>query len=133
MAMHADTHEQSSVASIVGGIMEDGRRLFVDQLNLFKVEIKHDLQQTGRALIPLILGVVVLIPASFLLAMGVAHGLTALFPQLPLWAAYVIVGCLVAAVGIGLALWGKSILANLRPVDTALKGLQENVQWKTKN
>jgi len=133
MAMHVDTHEESSVASLVGGLMEDARRLFVDQLNLFKVEVKHDLQQTGQALIPLILGIVVMVPASFLFAMGLAHGLTALFPQLPLWASYLLVGFVVAAIGTGLALWGKSILANLRPVDTALKGLQENVQWKTKN
>ena len=133
MAMHVDTHEETSVASLLGGIMEDARRLFVDQLNLFKVEIKHDLQQTSQALIPIILGIVVLVPAAFLLGMGAAHGLTALVPQVPLWGSFLIIGSLVGGVGIGLALWGKSILVNLRPVDTALTGLEENVQWKTKN
>jgi hypothetical protein len=133
MAMHVDTHEETSVASLLGGIMEDARRLFVDQLNLFKVELKHDLQQTIQALIPIILGIVSLVPAAFLLAMGAAHGLTALVPEVPLWASFLIVGSLVGGVGVGLALWGKSILVNLRPVDTALKGLEENVQWKTKN
>jgi hypothetical protein len=134
MATHVDTHEETSVASLVGGLMEDARRLFVDQLNLFKVELKHDLQQMGQALIPIVFGIVSMVPATFLFAMGLAHGLTALFPDhVPLWASFLIVGSVVAGVGIGLAFWGKSILANLRPVDTALKGLQENVQWKTKN
>jgi len=102
-------------------------------MNLFKVEVKHDLQQTGSALIPIAIGMVILLPASFLLAMGAAHGLVALVPDLPLWGSYFLVGLVIAAVGIGLALWGKTILANVKPVDTALKGLQENVQWKTKN
>jgi len=133
MAMHVDSREEAPVSSLVGGIMEDARRLFVDQMNLFKVEVKHDLQQTGSALIPIAIGMVILLPASFLLAMGAAHGLVALVPDLPLWGSYFLVGLVIAAVGIGLALWGKTILANVKPVDTALKGLQENVQWKTKN
>jgi len=133
MAMQLESEQEAPVSSLVGGIVHDARKLLVEQLTLFKVEFKHDLQQTGLALIPLALGVVILLVALTLLGMGASHGLAAAMPNLTLWGAYLIVGAIVAVAGTLLTLWGKSMLAAVQPVDTALKGLEENVKWKTKN
>lgn len=125
---------EPAVTSLLGGIVEDAKRLMVEQLTLFQVEIKNDLKSTVRAVIPLIAGAIVLLPACLLLGMSAAYGLCAAFPDLPLWAGFAIIGGSVLLIRSGLVLWGTLALnsVSLTP-DTALKGLKENIQWKTKN
>jgi len=131
MAIQPETHEPP-VSQIVSGIVQDAKKLFTDQLTLFKVEIKHDVERATHALIPLAIGMAVIIPALFLLGMAASHGLSEA-AHMPLWGAYLIVGLAVAIIGTALCMWGKSMLAEVKPVNTALKGLEENVTWKTKN
>jgi len=133
MAVHLETEHEAPVSTLVGGIVEDARKLIVDQFTLFRVELKHDLQKLQSAIIPLVIGVAVMPAAIFMLGMGGAHLLSALAPALPLWASYLIIACVIGGVGVGLVLWGKSLLTTVKPMDTALKGLEENVTWKTKN
>jgi len=133
MAMQVESEQDAPMSSLVGGIVHDARKLLVEQLTLFKVEFKHDLRQTGLALIPLALGMVILLVALVLLGIGASQYLAVVVPSLPLWGAYLAVGGIIAVAGTLLTLWGKSMLAAVQPVDTALKGLEENVKWKTKN
>jgi len=133
MTMHVETQQDPAFSTLVTGIVEDAKRLLVNQLTLFKVELSNDLHRAIYALIPLALGAVVVLTALILLGIGAAQGLCAAIPTLPPWSGYVIVGGVVALVGVLLAIWGVSILAALKPADTALKGLEENLQWKMKN
>jgi len=133
MAMQVESQQDAPVSSLVGGIVQDAQKLLVEQMTLFQVELKHDLQRTWLALIPLVIGLAVMLTALFLLGMGASHYLCTAMPALPLWGGYVAVGVIVAIAGILLSLWGKSMLTAVKPVDTALKGLEENVTWKTKN
>jgi hypothetical protein len=62
-----------------------------------------------------------------------SHFLSWQGPEVPLWAGFTIMGAAVAIPGASLILWGKAMLAQISVTpDTALKGLKENLQWKTK-
>ncbi len=124
---------EPAVTSLLGGIVDDAKRLLVEQLTLFQVEIKNDLKNTVRAIVPLIAGAFVLLPACLLLGMAASYGLCAAFPDLPLWAGFTIIGSSILLIGAALVLWGTLALKSLSLTpDTALKGLKENIQWKTK-
>jgi len=133
MATQFESDSQADVPTLVGGIVQDARELFVEQMTLFQVEIKNDFQRTLWALAPLVLGLVAILPGLILFGMGGAQFLCWLVPEMPLWVGFALVGGLILLAGAVLILWGKSMLANvsLTP-DTALKGLKENIQWKTK-
>jgi len=134
MATETETNSDVSMSSLIGGIVQDARELFVEQMTLFQVEIKNDLRRILAAAVPLVIGVSVLLPGLILLGMAAAHFLHWAFPEMPLWLGFASVGGLIVVAGVLLVLWGKSMLASvsLTP-DTALKGLKENIQWKTKN
>jgi hypothetical protein len=133
MASPTVSEHDASVATLVGGILQDARELVVEQMTLFQVEIKNHVHRTLTGFIPLGIGLAIALTALFLLGAGGAHFLCWQWPDLPLWAGFTIVGVVVAIAGASLVLWGKSMLdeVSLTP-DTALKGLKENLQWKTK-
>jgi uncharacterized membrane protein YqjE len=113
--------------------VNDARDLFVEQVTLFKVEFKNDMQRTWMALVPLAIGLLVILIGLLVVGEGAALLFSAYMPQLPLWVGYVVVGGSIVVIGILLSLWGKSKLTAIKPLDSTVKGLEENVTWKTKN
>jgi len=133
MSTHVEPDSDTRVSSLVSGILQDAKQLFVQQMTLFQVEIKNDVRRTIKALIPLLAGVVVLFVAVLILAHSVAHFLSWYFPDLPLWGGLAIVGGVICLVGIGLLLWSTLALSNVNPLpEKSMEGLKENIQWKTK-
>lgn len=133
MATQVAAEANTGVSTLLGGIVQDARRLITEQLTLFQVEIKHDVNRTIRAIIPLVGGAMLLLPACLMLGVAAALGISAAW-ELPLWAGFLILGGAFALLG-GVAIaWGATALksVHLTP-DTALTALKENLQWKTKN
>jgi hypothetical protein len=125
--------EEPRVTTLLSGIVQDIRQLFVQQMTLFQVEVKNDVRRVLAACIPIAAGAGACAMAVILLAVGAAHFLSWKFPDLPLWGSFVIVGSSVLALGLILVLWGKSKLDSFNPLpDQTLDGLKENLQWKTK-
>lgn len=134
MANQLESDTEAGVGTLIGGIVQDARDLLLEQMKLFQVEVKNDIRRTTAALIPLVAGLGVLFAGLVLLGVGGAYLLCWAAPDLPLWAGFGIVGGLTVGVGAVLVLWAKSMLDKINPVpETALKGLKENMQWKTKN
>ena len=133
MGSPVESEPEVGVASLVGGIVQDARNLLEEQMSLFQVEIKNHVRQTLTAFIPLLIGVAIALTALSLLGAGGAYYLSWQWPVLPIWAGFTIMGTIVAIAGAALIFWGKSMLnqVSLTP-DTALEGLKENLQWKTK-
>lgn len=129
-----ETPPEEGVSTLVGGIVQDARKLLVEQLTLFQVEIKNDVHRTLKAMVPLLAGVVVVLTGVFLLGISGANLLCWALPDLPLWAGFAIVGVIIMAAGAALIYWAKSMLDSVSPLvpDTAMKALRENLQWKTK-
>jgi len=136
-------HHDEGLATLVSGIIHDTRQLLAEQLALFQAEIKSDIQRALHAAVPLIAGVVVLVPGLFLLTMAAAYGLCWLFPDLPTWAGFAIVGAAITALGGILVAVGLSMLKSINPMpEKALHELKENlavlgeqkenVQWQMK-
>jgi hypothetical protein len=133
MATEFETEAQPQVSSLIAGIVQDARQLIVEQLTLFQVEIKNDVRRLLIAIIPLIAGAIVGFAGLLILLMGAAYFVCWAIPDLPLWGGFAAIGGFIVAVAAGLLFWGKTKLSNISPLpDTALEGLKENLQWKTK-
>jgi len=133
MATEVESNGEAGVTTLISGIVQDARELFVEQMTLFQVEIKNDIRRAFTGLAPLAIGAGVSLIAVIVLAIGTAHLIAWGFPQMPLWVAFGLTGGALAIVGAGLVVWGISILEKIHGTpDTALKALKENLQWKTK-
>lgn len=134
MATQIENDSDVSVATLVGGIVQDARKLLVEQMTLFQVEVKNDIRRTTSALMPLIAGLGVILSGVVLLGIAGANFIVWADPELPFWLAYAIIGGIFAVAGGALVFVAKSMLNSVHSTpDTALKGLKENIQWKTKN
>lgn len=119
---------------LLSGIVSDGEELVKEQFDLFKEELKQEMRDARRALMPVLAGAGVLGLAVVLVCFGLVHLLyVAAAPQLPLWACFAIVAAVLGvAGGIALAV-GIQRLNELTPVaDESIEELKENVRWLTK-
>jgi len=133
MATEVESNGEVGVSTLIRGIVQDARELFVEQMTLFQVEIKNDIHRAIAGLAPLILGAGVLAVAVILLGIGTSHLVAWAVPEIPLWGGFGIVGGTFAVAGGILVMWGISKLEKVHGTpDTALKALKENLQWKTK-
>src|SRR5207249_4625874 len=122
MATQTESASDVGVTTLIGGIVHDARELFLEQMNLFQVEIKNDVHRTTAALAPLLGGLGVVLAGFVLLEIGGANFLVWAAPALPHWLAYTLVRSATMMVCALLAFWGKSQLDTISPTpDTALK------------
>jgi hypothetical protein len=132
MATDMQTGSEPSMASLVKGVIDDVQHLTKQQFELLKQELKEDMTKTGHAMLPMVIGLVVALIGALLLGHALALGLHALFPQLPLWAAYLIVGGAITGLGVALVLMGLAKFRTFNPLpDRSLDALKENVQCLT--
>jgi hypothetical protein len=134
MATDLGEHDsQAGVSTLVSGIIQDARQLFVQQLTLFQVELKNDFRRTLEVCIPMICGVLVCFVAAITLDIGAGFLLSWVWEMQP-WAGLLIAGFATLLLGIALIWWGKSKFDtfSLLP-EKSVEGLKENLQWKTKS
>lgn len=133
MATDLRNSSDNSVTSLVKGIVDDAQELLKQQFTLLKVEVRQDLRQTGEAVFSLVLGLVVLFIGTILLSVALVHLLYWAFPTVPLWVWFLVVGGLITGAGLGLGYFGLQRFRSFNPLpDQTLKGLEENLEWKTK-
>jgi VIT1/CCC1 family predicted Fe2+/Mn2+ transporter len=118
-----------SMATLVGGIIQDAQRLVRQEVALARREMQVELDKAKGASVALAIG------AGLAMLGGVFLGLTVVFllhepGGLPLWASFLIVGGVLAIGGaIGLFAGIQQVRTiSLVPPQTA-ETLQENVQW----
>lgn len=127
------TDSSLGLTPLVAGIVEDAQTLISQQLSLFQSEIKEDLDRTKAAAIPLAAGAAVCLLAGFFLLMMVVRLMMKEWPQLPEYAAYGIVGGVLATIGAALLIFGFVLIDKVNLLSSkAVKALKENLQWKTK-
>ena len=132
MATHVETDNGPGLTSLVSGIINDGQELIKQQLHLFSVELKNDLKRTRDASIPLVIGGVVAGMGAFFLFVTAALWINWQW-TLPDWVGFSIVTVIFLVAGAILVIMGKSRFDAFNPLpDKSMKGLEENVQWKTK-
>jgi len=132
MANDLRTESESSVTSLVTGIINDAQRLIEQQLKLFREEIREDLHKTKEASTFLGVGLAVCFLGAMALVLMVPLLLSWVWPALPLWGSFAIVGGVLALVGGGLVYTAVKQFESFNPLpDQSVEGLKENVQWQT--
>jgi len=120
---------ESSMTGLVAGIIDDVQRLMGQQLKLFRREVQDDVAKVLEAMILLGVGAAAAVVAGILVAFGIAHWMSAAFPNLPLWACYSIVGGVLAVLGGALLIAGTRLLDSFNPLpDESAEAMKENVQ-----
>jgi hypothetical protein len=129
MAQDSSPRSETSVATLIGGIVNDAKDLLINEFTIAKLEIQQEMRKTKAAALAFAVGAGVIgIGGLFLLLMCV-HGLAALL-DIPLWGSYGIVGGLLLLVGVILLVRGKHTAEQIDvvPPKTA-STLRDNAQW----
>jgi len=127
-----ETRNDTSLAQLVGGILTDVQELTRKQIELFKVEIRDNVEKAKGIGALFAVGVATATVACILLGIAAALGLMAIFPSLPGWAAYGIVALILAAVaGVLFGVCKQQLDSFSVLPKQAVEALEENLEWKT--
>jgi hypothetical protein len=129
MAQDSSPRSETSVATLIGGIVNDAKDLLINEFTIAKLEIQQEMRKTKAAALAFSVGAGVIgIGGLFLLLMCV-HGVAVLL-DIPLWGSYGIVGGLLLLVGVILLVRGKHTAEQIDviPPKTA-STLRDNAQW----
>jgi len=129
MPDHVQTESPPSVASLVGGIIEDVQRLMQQELRLARRELQTEWDKAKVAAMSILVGMTVCLLGGVFLGSMLVYLLHEL-AGLPLSGAYGIVGVILAAIG-GILFYTGSKKAgevSVVPPQTA-ETMRENVQW----
>jgi hypothetical protein len=122
---------EPSMASLVGGIVNDAQTLIKQEMALAKREVTDELHKARDAAIALGIGIGLTAVGSLLLSLMLVYLLQwASSERLTLWACYGIVGAALMVVGGGLLFLGKrrAGAVHLMPEQT-MATMKDNVEW----
>lgn len=109
-----------SLTQLLTGIMSDAQQLAVQHFALFRSEIQRDLATTREALIAVGLGASLCTVGGLVLCHMLAHLVQFVFPVIPLWGSYGIVGGVTMLAGAIPLVIGVSRLRNLNPLSEGI-------------
>lgn len=135
MSMYTSEHKAApadpSIASLLSGVVNDVQRLLKQHMELFRHEIREDINKTKRGVVAFaVAGVLALIGAAFLLTFLI--GLLAwAVPAIPWWGWAGILGAVAAMSALGLVMAGKKSITSIG-VDQTAAEIKEDIQWLKK-
>jgi uncharacterized membrane protein YqjE len=91
--------EDTSLSTLLGGIVSDVQQLMEDHLKLLKLEMQDDLQKSKNAMIPMAIGAGLMLAACMLMMVLLIGWLAWLVPEIPWygWAGLLAIG--IACIG----------------------------------
>jgi hypothetical protein len=127
----AETGREPTVTELVSGIADDTRRLFQQQYQLFRAEIREDFRRTKSAVKYMSIGGFAAAAGTLFLVVAIPLFINWLF-DLPSFAGWAIAGGALLIAG-AIALYaGKRIFEKNNPLpDKSLNALEENLSWIT--
>lgn len=124
---------EPSVAQLVTGIVDDAQELMRQQIALFKHELRKDLKEAKRVSISFAVSCLLGGTAVLLLSFMLVYLVNWLWPAVPAWVGFGIIGALYAVICISLFFFAKEKLEDMAPLsDEALNATKENLQWTRK-
>jgi hypothetical protein len=118
---------ERSIAALLSDLARDTSFLIRQEMALAKAEIAKAVANLGTGVGLLVAGALVAFVGLIFLCLAAVYALTLVLPN---WAAALIVGGVVLALGVGLALIGKRTLSGdkLMPRRT-LRSLKDDAEW----
>jgi hypothetical protein len=124
--------QHQSMTELVSGIVSDAERLFRQQIDMVRAEFKEDVRHTRQIAQYMGIGIGLCALGVGMLIVALVHLLNWIFPALPLWACWAIIGGLALVAGVVAVYVGARILAKNNPLpDKSFQALEENVSWIT--
>jgi hypothetical protein len=129
MAQDSSPRSETSVATLIGGIVNDAKDLLLNEFTIAKLEMQQELRKTKSAALAFAVGAGVIGIGGLFLVLMCVHGLVVLL-DIPLWGSYGLVGGLLFVVGAILLVRGKQTAEQIDviPPKTA-STLRDNAQW----
>jgi len=129
MAQDTSPRSEASVATLIGGIVNDAKDLLIQEFTIAKLELQQEVRKTKSAMISLAIGAGIAAVGGLFLLLMCVHGLVVLI-DIPLWGAYGIAGALLLVVGAILLARGKQTVEQIEvvPPKTAAT-VQDTAQW----
>jgi len=129
MAQDTSPRSEASVATLIGGIVNDAKDLLIQEFTIAKLELQQELRKTKSAAISFAIGAGIAAVGGLFLLLMCVHGLVILI-DIPLWGAYGIAGALLLVVGAILLARGKQAVEQIEvvPPKTAAT-VHDTAQW----
>jgi len=125
---------EPGMTKLVGGIIEDVQELFKQQLELFHAEIQDDMRRTKEAGALVMVGALILLLGGIFLGLMLVYLLNWLFPDLPLWGSFGLVGGALTVAGVVFSFWGREKFASFDPLpDKSVNVLKETLHGRIRN
>jgi hypothetical protein len=129
MPTHPSPNSDSSLASLIGGIINDAKDLMVHEFVMAKLEMQNELRKTKAAAISFAIGAGITAVGGLLLILMLVHLLGA-YTTVPLWGCYGIIGGGLLIVGLIVLNIGKKSAETIDVVpQQTIETLKENAQW----
>jgi protein-S-isoprenylcysteine O-methyltransferase Ste14 len=129
MATERERESETSVATLLSGIVADAQELVRQEIALARQEVREEISTAKDAGIKLGIAGAVLAIGGLLLVLTLAQALADLF-NWPTWAGYGLVGVVLAIVGYFLLSAAQKRLKEVHPVpEKTVETLKENVEW----
>lgn len=127
--MATERERDTSVASLLGGIVGDAQELVRKEIALARQEIREEITSAKDAGIQLAIAGAVLAVGGLLLVLMLAQALADLL-NWPTWAGYGIVGVVLAIVGYIMLSSAQKRMKQINPVpEKTVETMKENVEW----
>jgi len=127
--MTTERERDTSVASLLGGIVGDAQELVRQEIALARQEIREEISTAKDAAVKLVIAGAVLGVGGLLLVLMLAQGLADLL-NWPTWAGYGVVGLVLAIVGYILISSAQKRMKQIKPVpEKTVETMKENVAW----
>ena len=124
-----EREREPSVASLLSGIVGDAQTLVRQEIALARQEIREEIGNAKDAGIKLGIAGMVLAIGGLLLILALAQGLADLL-NWPVWAAYAVVGIVLAIAGAILFAAAQKRMQEISPVpEQTIETIKENVAW----
>src|SRR5689334_21782018 len=106
MAQDNSTQSEGSLATLVGGIVNDAKDLLLQEFTIAKLEMQQELRKTKSAAMSLAIGASIAAVGALFMLLLCVHGLVVLL-DVPLWGAYGIMGGILLVIGAVMLVRGK--------------------------
>jgi len=129
MAQDSSPRSEPSVATLIGGIVNDAKDLLLNEFTIAKLEMQQEIRKTKSAALAFAMGAGVVGIGGLFLVLMCVHGLVVLL-DIPLWGSYGLVGGFLFLVGAIVLARGKQTAEQIDviPPKTA-STLRDNAQW----